>query len=367
MSERFEDDESISDRDLRVAFICVSAAGLASCVGASIVFFPCIVTRTNNAFFAIVSGLVAGVMLYISMVDILGKSVGAFADSGVEEGLEVIYGTLCFFGGIVVGWLFKVVANAIMGADVADALEFFDIDAMKAANNNNMDVDDTHMAMNKDSKDDDEEEEEVEDDTADGRVGKLVNKLKSESKEDDEVENGKEESKYAGLSEEERLELQQKRNNALKSMGVEVALAMGGHNFPEGLLTFVGFLADTKIGFILCLAIGLHNIPEGMAVSVPIYYATGSRCQGFLWAFVAGITEPLGAVFGYYALGRNAKDEVYGILFGLVAGIMAWISIDAELPLAYRYDPENKYVMWSAVAGMAAVGGSLALFGLAEI
>lgn len=353
----FDDDEEISNRDLTVAFICVSAAGLASCVGASIVFFPFIISRTNNAVFAIVSGMVAGVMLYISMVDILAKSVSGFEGSGVEEGREVIYATLCFFGGILIGWLFKITANTIMGADVADALEFFDIDAMKADLANN--ADETQMAMNKDSN-----EEEIEDDTADGRVGKLVNKLKSESA--DEVENGGE-SKYAGLSEEERLELQIKRNNALKSMGFEVALAMGGHNFPEGLLTFVGFLADTKIGFILCLAIGLHNIPEGMAVSVPVYYATGSRCQGFMWAFLAGITEPLGAIFGYFVLGRNIKDEVYGILFGLVAGIMAWISIDAELPLAYRYDPENKYVMWSAVAGMAAVGGSLVLFGYAEI
>jgi ZIP family zinc transporter len=49
-----------------------------------------------------------------------------------------------------------------------------------------------------------------------------------------------------------------------------VALALGLHNFPEGLITFVGTLVDPQIGIALCVAITVHNIPEGLCVAIPI-------------------------------------------------------------------------------------------------
>lgn len=41
------------------------------------------------------------------------------------------------------------------------------------------------------------------------------------------------------------------------------ALAVGIHNFPEGLATFIATLDDPKIGLSVSIAIALHNIPEG--------------------------------------------------------------------------------------------------------
>ena len=77
-------------------------------------------------------------------------------------------------------------------------------------------------------------------------------------------------------------------------MGALTGLAIGLHNVPEGLATFVATLASPAFGGALALAIALHNIPEGVCVAMPVYYATGSRVRGFLWAFLSGISEPLG-------------------------------------------------------------------------
>lgn len=44
--------------------------------------------------------------------------------------------------------------------------------------------------------------------------------------------------------------------------GMLTALALGLHNFPEGLATFVGTLADPTAGVAIAIAIALHNIPE---------------------------------------------------------------------------------------------------------
>ena len=84
----------------------------------------------------------------------------------------------------------------------------------------------------------------------------------------------------------------------LKRMGLLTGLAIGLHNIPEGLATFVATLSSPSLGGALAIAIALHNIPEGMCVSMPVYYATGSRVKGFLWAFLSGISEPLGMLAG---------------------------------------------------------------------
>jgi ZIP family zinc transporter len=63
----------------------------------------------------------------------------------------------------------------------------------------------------------------------------------------------------------------------LVRMGMFTALAIGIHNFPEGIATFMAGLSDTSIAIPIAVAIAIHNIPEGIAVSVPISYGTGSK------------------------------------------------------------------------------------------
>ena len=50
-------------------------------------------------------------------------------------------------------------------------------------------------------------------------------------------------------------------------MGLMTALAIGLHNFPEGLAAFVGTLDDPSVGIPLAVAIGIHNIPEGYVLN----------------------------------------------------------------------------------------------------
>jgi zinc transporter ZupT len=57
------------------------------------------------------------------------------------------------------------------------------------------------------------------------------------------------------LSEEER--------KRLSRMSLNTAIAIGLHNFPEGLATFIAALGDPKVGAVLAIAIAIHNIPEG--------------------------------------------------------------------------------------------------------
>lgn len=144
-------------------------------------------------------------------------------------------------------------------------------------------------------------------------------------------------------------------------MGIFSALAIAIHNVPEGIATFVGALADPALGTSIAVAVAIHNIPEGIAVSVPIYYATGSRKKAFQLSFLSGLSEPAGALIGYFLILQYFTDTLSGLMFAAVAGIMVFISLDELLPTAEKYG-EHHIAMYGVVAGMAVMAASLVLF-----
>jgi ZIP family zinc transporter len=153
----------------------------------------------------------------------------------------------------------------------------------------------------------------------------------------------------------------------LMRMGLFTALAIGIHNFPEGLAAFLAALEDTGLGAAIAVAIALHNIPEGISVSVPIFYATGSRRKAFLYSALSGLAEPVGAGIGYLAirlfLGGGSgviPSEIMGVLFGGVAGIMVYISLDELLPTSRAYGKGHDS-LYGLAAGMLVMALSLLL------
>merc|ERR1711966_128541 len=185
--------------------------------------------------------------------------------------------------------------------------------------------------------------------------------VESENQLENQLENG--ESGVVGPETDVPGKLTTTKKAELHKMGLMTGLAIALHNFPEGLATFVATLADSGVGAAIALAIALHNIPEGVCVAMPIYYATGSRWKGFWWSVASGVSEPLGGLLGYLVLyGDNMSDLAYGTLFGLVAGMMVYISVVELIPTALKYDPDDKYVSSCVLVGMGLMAASLLLF-----
>lgn len=151
------------------------------------------------------------------------------------------------------------------------------------------------------------------------------------------------------------------KDHKLYRMGMFSAIAIGIHNFPEGLATFMSALKDLKLGIPIAIAIAIHNIPEGIAVSIPIFYATGSRRRAFKYSFLSGLSEPVGAMIGYLLLLTFFNDVLFGVLFASVAGIMVFISLDELLPTAQEYG-EHHIAVYGLVSGMAVMAISLLMF-----
>ena len=147
----------------------------------------------------------------------------------------------------------------------------------------------------------------------------------------------------------------------LMRMGVVTALALAIHNFPEGLATFVSALNDPELAVPVVVAISIHNIPEGIAVSVPMYQATGSRVKAFIFSFLSGLAEPVGALLGWLILMPFMNELVFGIIFAVVAGIMVYIAIAELLPSAREYG-SGGLTTFGVVIGMAVMAISIMLF-----
>ncbi|MEQ8198530.1 MAG: zinc transporter ZupT [Clostridiaceae bacterium] len=150
------------------------------------------------------------------------------------------------------------------------------------------------------------------------------------------------------------------RRNKLKRMGLFTAVVIMLHNFPEGIATFMTSMNDIKLGFPIAIAVALHNIPEGIVVSVPIFYATGSKWRAFKLAAISGLAEPLGALLTYLILMPYFSEIMYGAVMSVVAGIMVYISFDELLPSAQEYG-EHHIAIWSLIAGMLAMAISLVI------
>lgn len=148
------------------------------------------------------------------------------------------------------------------------------------------------------------------------------------------------------------------KSRSLMRTGVVTALALAIHNFPEGFATLASALQDPKLGISIALAVAIHNIPEGIAVSVPIYYATGDKKKAFIYSFLSGLAEPVGAIIGFLVLRNFINDTLFAIVFAVVAGIMVFISLDELLPTAEKYG-KHHYAIYGVVLGMAVMAFSL--------
>ncbi|MCB0736713.1 MAG: zinc transporter ZupT [Bacteroidetes bacterium] len=272
------------DKVFMDAFLLTLFAGLSTGIGSAIAVFA---KRTDKNWLSVSMGFSAGVMIYVSFIDIFPKALEHLVD-GQGEKMGNWLTVAAFFGGmILVAIIDKLIPHYENPHEFAESDTVDEIDHQK--------------------------------------------KVRGKSKE-----------------------------ASFYKMGVVTALAIGIHNFPEGMATFIATVEDFTLGLSIAIAIAIHNIPEGIAVSIPVYYATGSKKKAFLFSFVSGISEPIGALVAYLALHQFFNDTVFGIVFAAVGGIMVFISLDQLLPAAQRYG-KHHLTIYGLLAGMAVMALSVLL------
>lgn len=274
------------------AFILTLLAGLSTGLGAIIVLG---MKRTNTKFLSAALGFSAGVMIYVSFVEMLPtgiESINLFFGQGSDW-----IGVLFFFVGVtfiaIIDWIIPEDDNPHEYASEEDLERFSEMRQVKKV--------------------------------------ERPEKNGEKSAEED-----------------------------LHRTGIMSALAIGIHNFPEGMATFMSALVDPSLGLSIAIAIAIHNIPEGISVAVPIYYSSGNKKKAIGISLLSGLAEPIGALVAALLLMPFLNDGVFGIIFSLVAGIMVYISLDELLPSAEKYGAHH-LAIYGVISGMIVMAVSLLL------
>lgn len=147
----------------------------------------------------------------------------------------------------------------------------------------------------------------------------------------------------------------------LKRSGIALAIAVGIHNIPEGMATFMAALdGGLQIALPIVVAIALHNIPVGLAVWLPIHQATGSRRKAFWYTLATGMAEPVGALLGMLVLLPFWTATLNAACLAAVAGVMVYISFDELIPSS-ECRGNHHLSLLGIFSGMALMALSLAL------
>lgn len=260
-----------------IAVILTAVAGMATGIGGLTAFIS---KKTNKRFLAFTLGISAGVMIYVSFVELFAKALSHLTLQFGEK-CGTIYTYAAFFCGILI---IAVVDRFIPEPHVSDG---------------------------------------------------------------DEQEHGCTEGGDC--------------DKRLLRTGLVTALALGIHNFPEGMATFMSAISSPVLALPIVVAIAIHNIPEGIAVAVPVYFATGNKKKAFIYSFVSGLAEPVGAIIGYVILAPFIGETLNSVIFAMIAGIMVFISVNELLPSAEGYGEHNLSI-YGLIAGMAVMAVSLVAF-----
>lgn len=137
--------------------------------------------------------------------------------------------------------------------------------------------------------------------------------------------------------------------------GLFTAITLSIHNLPEGFAVFMSALKEPALALPMTIAVAVHNVPVGVAIAMPVYFATRSKARAFLYAFLTGLTELIGAMLGYLVFAPYLSDTLFGIVFALAAGIMIFLSFDELLPVSMEYGDQHLslYGLFSGMAVMA--------------
>lgn len=323
------------------AFLFTFFAGFSTCIGALVVVSKRLVHLAQPSHLALALGMSAGVMIFISLVEIFNESLEKTRHHLVQTGqnhtkLEsweveklcsahdfckpksVFISTICFVFGVGVIIFFDFIVHKIS----PNADHELNIEELTALNQETKPVSSN-------------------DNTEESNRGTLLTVNDHEA--------------------------HTTKRDLLNRTGILTAIAIAIHNLPEGFAVFMTARENTKDVWLLAISIGLHNIPEGVAVAAPVYYAKRSKVQAFLWTLISAFAEPLGGLLCWLLFHQEPTPILIGIAYGVVVGMMVTISLKELLPTAHHFSNSKIKVASSVICGMLIMAFSIVLLELAGL
>lgn len=157
-------------------------------------------------------------------------------------------------------------------------------------------------------------------------------------------------------------------------IGIQTAMAITLHKFPEGFITYVTSETNPELGITIFLSLLLHNFTEGFSICLPLYYSFESgvskrhaKLKAFLISgTLAGLSQPLGALGGYIFLKLNNitpgsdldtsnLNQIFGITMAVTSGFLSVVGL-SMYGSAIGFGGSLNFVMMWCVTGIILIG-----------
>jgi len=249
----------MSDEDIVLAFGLVLAGTISTSLGSILLFIG---KFDNISYLSMILGFAAGALLYISLFEIIEKSVDSFAESLSNGDTESKYPTLaavaCFYLGMMTIVLVETIIHKLNPHDhnMKEMLESVRIIPPSSSSSSSSVEDNEHNHHHSHTTESQFSQHLLlPDDNNSGNINQSSPDITT------------------------------RNNYRMKKMSAITAIAVALHNFPEGMATFAATLDDPSVGLSLTIAIIVHNLAVGICIAMPVYITTGSKLRAIGWVF----------------------------------------------------------------------------------
>lgn len=119
-----------------------------------------------------------------------------------------------------------------------------------------------------------------------------------------------------------------------RHLGPLILFSDGVHNFIDGVLIAISYMAGIEVGIATTIAIILHEIPQEVGDFSVLIYAGYSRGKALFYNFLSALTAIIGALM---VLGLGSlPQEAIGIIIPFGAGIFIYVASSDLVPELHR-------------------------------
>ena len=135
---------------------------------------------------------------------------------------------------------------------------------------------------------------------------------------------------------------------SVHTAGYLVLIGDAIHNFIDGVIIAVAFLADFRLGLLTSFAVIFHELPQEVGDFVVLLHSGFSRSKAMLYNFLIALATVAGALFAF--LFRTGIQDFLGIALGLVAGNFLYIAAADLIPELHHAGGQKKYAPFVQLA-----------------
>ena len=153
-------------------------------------------------------------------------------------------------------------------------------------------------------------------------------------------------------------------------IGIQTTLAITLHKLPEGFITYITSETNPTLGVSIFISLTLHNFTEGFSMCLPLYFSMAETSKFAkvkavsLSAILGGLSQPLGAILGYFFLKVNEDkyslsrlNLIFGITMAITSGFLTVVAL-SMYGSAVSFGGNANHVMTWCIIGIILIGSS---------